>query len=220
MQKGIPTQHLGGAHPLAIAATVALAGVTLVSGQTQLEGIVERLAAIQCIETHVLWDFCGLGLYSSRISSSTIDLSQYECQYVRAEGGNVEWCADPVYELQAVTALPVSCGFQVQSLEVHEQSGTWLQWTGVPCTGRYDVIRGDLPGLRISGSIIDLGRVRCLVNDTTGLSTLDEGHDTDLPEAGRAYFYLVRAHGVTGVTSYGFSSGGLEEVPASHGCRS
>ena len=89
------------------------------------------------------------------------------------------------------------------------------------CAVSHDVIRGDLPGPTISGSIVDLGGVTCLANDVPQAAwwSVTGPSDPESPPMGTAYFYLVRAPGLPyGDTTYGHSSDGLEEIPFSGDC--
>jgi len=66
--------------------------------------------------------------------------------------------------------------------------------------------------------------VACLANDLvvpsgTNPSTYNGPRDTDVPPFGQAFFYLVRGTlQSSGVTPYGFSSGGEMEVASSGDC--
>ena len=84
-----------------------------------------------------------------------------------------------------------------------------LNWYRVPCASSYDVIRGDIAGVRAGGSQIDLGPVTCVANNfpQADFWYLIGPADPQSPEVGKAFFYLVRASGLPyGDMTYGHSS--------------
>ena len=84
---------------------------------------------------------------------------------------------------------------------------------------RYDVLRGDLANVHVSGSSIDLGTVACVKNDSPVNST--EGSDDGLtPNPGQVFFYVYRgSQGLSaGPGSYGQGSGGKERLASSGDC--
>ena len=95
-------------------------------------------------------------------------------------------------------------------------SGTVVSWAAVPDAQSYDVIRGELTNVMVTGELIDLGTVVCIEEDSTDESTLG-WEDGELPEPGRAFFYLVEYF--DGITStYGTESAAYPRAPGSGGC--
>src|SRR5678815_175748 len=69
-------------------------------------------------------------------------------------------------------------------------AGTLLQWNEVPGAHHYNVIRGDLAGLKAIGSGVDMRIVQCLASRC--LATDTTGHeDGAIPQPGQVIFYLV-----------------------------
>ena len=173
-------------------------------------------------ETHVLTDPCT-GFEDALLDAyfSSVPLDSYLCQYVSVTGPDVG-IECPVIGVQDLTLVPPpSC---LSDLSVVDSTSTWLQWPTRPCAASYDVIRGALPGPTANAGVVDLGPVVCLVNDLVVPfgsipSTFYGPRDGDAPLPGQAFFYLVRATlQPSGVTPYGFSSGGGTENPASGDC--
>jgi hypothetical protein len=87
---------------------------------------------------------------------------------------------------------------------------TLLEWTAIGAATSYDVIRGTLALLLQDEAEIHLGAVTCLENDsldgTTGAGTEPANPDTEAPPPGQGFFYVVRHHGASQESTYGFSS--------------
>jgi hypothetical protein len=84
------------------------------------------------------------------------------------------------------------------SVEHSGGSGALVSWLAVPGAPAYDVVRGDLQTLAATGGDFTPATQLCLTNDTGSTSVLD----TDVPLAGQGFWYLMRASGCTGGSSY------------------
>lgn len=151
------------------------------------------------------------------LESSVVNLDAYLCANVLVDGPDVG-VECPVVDAQTIQGVDPACTIEVGALEAMNGSETWLQWARLPCVESYDVIRGNLADSGIGGGGIDLGPVVCLVDDTPATSTFGGPGDWEAPPAGQAFFYLVRAKGVNGITPYSFSSTGLEARPSAGDC--
>jgi hypothetical protein len=81
-------------------------------------------------------------------------------------------------------------------LSIGKAAPTQVSWDPDPQSIHYDVIRGDLAGVSIAGSTVDLGAVTCLVDNATAADI--EGHeDVAQPASGHAFFYLYRVRRIT-----------------------
>lgn len=89
-------------------------------------------------------------------------------------------------------------------------AGSFVRWSFLSSTATYDVVRGDLPP---PGGALPPGVV-CLEDNSFNLTTYDH-LDTAVPAAGRAFFYLVRA---LGMTDYGAGSSGVARLFTSGDC--
>jgi N-acetylneuraminic acid mutarotase len=75
-------------------------------------------------------------------------------------------------------------------LTARDQSpGTTFSWNTVAGAQRYEVIRGEVKGLKELGNLIDLGSVSCIYPSGNRLAA--ERTDNNVPPLGSAYFYLV-----------------------------
>jgi hypothetical protein len=104
---------------------------------------------------------------------------------------------------------------------VHEadDSPTVVTWDPSPGSVRYDVVRGSISNLAISGSTVDLGPVVCLEDESPDNHT--RGHEDDAdPAPGEAFFFLYRGSvGAAAATgSYGQGTGGRERIAGAGGC--
>ncbi len=102
------------------------------------------------------------------------------------DGREVAGCRDP----NSFSELPFH--FSEPRLWAIGATCTELRWSFVGSGRSYELIRGDLDELFLSGIAVDLGETRCLSGDSTGLRWYC---DSDQPEPGRGFFYLVRADG-------------------------
>lgn len=100
-----------------------------------------------------------------------------------------------------------------QSLFVFDGVNTTLVWGENPGQVTYDAIRGNLGAFQETGGQVNLGPVICLENDSIDNTTAPNHLDRAMPAVGQGFFYLVRFGG-----SYGTSSAGSVEVPASGDC--
>jgi hypothetical protein len=73
-----------------------------------------------------------------------------------------------------------------------------LSWSAVPGASGYDVVRGDLGALRVSGGDFSLATEACLGDDLPA-TTLDFPTD---PPAGAGFWFLVRGVGSAGAMTY------------------
>jgi Tol biopolymer transport system component len=106
------------------------------------------------------------------------------------------------------------------SLNVSPGPGpTRVTWDVASGPATYDVIRGDVASLAIAGSIVDLGEVLCLDDDSPDATTA-EGADPDTPLPGQAFFYVLRGSmgRLAGPGSYGRGAGDRERVAGPGGC--
>ena len=104
-------------------------------------------------------------------------------------------------------------------LAVTKASPTVVSWDVASGPATYDVIRGDVASLSLSGGTVDLGAVVCVENDSPDAHTLGN-QDPDTPSPGQAFFYVTRgsAGRSAGPGSYGTGSGGGERTPSGGGC--
>ena len=77
-------------------------------------------------------------------------------------------------------------------------AGAHLVWSSLAVAMSYDVVRGDLQGLRDSGGDFAASTKACLIDNATA-TTLE---DPDALEPGRGVWYLTRASNCTGSGSY------------------
>jgi len=115
-----------------------------------------------------------------------------------------------LYDYSQAPVLSVSSG----------PAPTHVSWDVEAGPVRYDVVRGDVANLRVSGTSVDLGAVACVKNDSPVNST--EGSDDGLtPAPGHAFFYVYRgSQGLSaGPGSYGQGSGGKERLAGSGDCQ-
>lgn len=96
---------------------------------------------------------------------------------------------------------------------------TVVSWSPVFGAEHYDVIRGDLGSVRISGSNVDLGAVVCLAHDTAATTTAGY-EDATVPAPGKVFFYAVQFFDGIEESSYGSESVGRARVvrSGSGGC--
>ena len=94
--------------------------------------------------------------------------------------------------------------------------GTLVSWSEVPDAQSYDVIRGQLNNLVETDLVIGLGPVICIEPGSTDGSTAGS-EDSDLPNPGHAYFYLVEYDDGTSST-YGTESTDKPRAPGPGDC--
>ncbi|PYQ10587.1 MAG: hypothetical protein DMH00_10660 [Acidobacteria bacterium] len=99
------------------------------------------------------------------------------------------------------------------SVSLSSSAALW-SWNSVPGTDYYSVVRGKLADLVEEQSFIDLGTVDCLEAATQQTSR----SDSDTPEAGEVFFYLVAYHHGQSST-YGAPSATKPRVPAGGNCQ-
>ncbi|MBZ5637382.1 MAG: choice-of-anchor D domain-containing protein [Acidobacteriia bacterium] len=91
------------------------------------------------------------------------------------------------------------------SLLLQDRNNTKVIWGPVEGAQSYDVVRGDLANLRVSGSNIDLGQVVCIDHATTATTTAGF-EDTAVPAPGHVFFYAVQYFDGIQSSSYGSES--------------
>jgi hypothetical protein len=91
-------------------------------------------------------------------------------------------------------------------------ASTLVSWQSVYEAQHFDILRGSLDRLRISGSDIDLGAVVCLRTGVTSTSTAGS-EDAAIPAPGKAFFYLVQYYDGMRESSYGEPAAGKPRVP-------
>jgi hypothetical protein len=97
------------------------------------------------------------------------------------------------------------------NLTLSGKQSTVVVWAPVMGAEHYDVIRGNLSELRISGSDVDLGHVTCL--EQLSLDTTTAGNaDTGIPAVGQVFFYAVQFYDGVRESTYGSESVGRARV--------
>jgi hypothetical protein len=95
--------------------------------------------------------------------------------------------------------------------------GTVIFWPAVSGAESYDVIRGDLNNIVETGAVINLGTVLCIEANSTNGNTLG-WEDSELPNPGQAFFYLVEYY--DGISStYGTESADKPRAPGAGDCQ-
>jgi hypothetical protein len=103
------------------------------------------------------------------------------------------------------------------ALEVGQSpSGTFISWDVVSGAESYDVIRGELNNVVVTGSAIDLGTVICIEANSTDEDTLG-WEDGELPETGQAFFYVLQNYDGNSST-YGTESAGKPRAAGPGDC--
>jgi hypothetical protein len=97
------------------------------------------------------------------------------------------------------------------ALTVNGKQSTVVAWGSVFGAEHYDVVRGNLSELRISGSDVDLGHVTCIEQGSIDTSTSGR-EDTAIPAPGQAFFYVVQFFDGVQESSYGSESVGRARV--------
>ncbi len=95
--------------------------------------------------------------------------------------------------------------------------GTLVWWNEVPGAQSYDVIRGQLSSIVETDVVISLGPVTCIEPHSTDESTAG-WEDSDLPNPGQAFFYLVEYEDGTS-SSYGTESVHKPRAPGPGDCQ-
>ncbi len=110
----------------------------------------------------------------------------------------------------------------VAALQLEKQPGTTrIEWPALPVAQRYDVVRGDLTTLLLTGGSYSAATETCAANDVTA-PYLDDAEEP-VP-GGYGLWYLIRAANCTGVGSYN-GPGASQTAPrdagiaaSGHGC--
>ena len=88
----------------------------------------------------------------------------------------------------------------VASLALEKQPGTTrIEWPPLPVATRYDVVRGDLTTLLLTGGSYSAATKACAANNIT-VARVDDAEDPE--PGGYGLWYLIRAANCTGVGSY------------------
>jgi len=120
----------------------------------------------------------------------------------------------------ALVTVPHDQGGEVEpvTLSVQENgSGTIVAWSAAEGALFYNAIRGDLAAISDTGAEFRLGDVDCLGSNILSLST-EGAEDSDLPEPGGAFFYLVE-YNSGWLSSYGSESLLRPRVVEAGGCQ-
>jgi len=96
-------------------------------------------------------------------------------------------------------------------LTLSGKQSTVVAWAPVMGAEHYDVVRGNLAELRISGSDIDLGHVTCIEQLSLDTTTAGNG-DTSIPSPGQVFFYAVQFFDGIRESTYGSESVGRARV--------
>jgi hypothetical protein len=88
-----------------------------------------------------------------------------------------------------------------------------LSWNLVPGAEAYDLLAGDVSGLRVVDDELSLGPVRVLARGI-GQTSWSEGPDDLVPAPGRAVFYVAQYRDAQGAKGYGTASGSWPRAPA------
>jgi len=104
----------------------------------------------------------------------------------------------------------------VQILVVQTSRGTVIDWSQATGALYYNVIRGQLGGLHLGTSEIELGDVTCI--EAASFNSSTAGHeDGENPIPGAGFFYLVE-YNDGWLSSFGELSAGMPRVIRSGGC--
>ncbi len=99
-----------------------------------------------------------------------------------------------------------------------EPGGTDARWSPVLDAAHYDLVRGDLSRLRLDATLVDLGPVQCLAEDTA-TTDIAGALDPVIPAPGHGFFYLFRDDAPdAGGGSYGSGSSGLPRLTNAGDC--
>ena len=115
-----------------------------------------------------------------------------------------------VPQLDAVLAAPGVPAPAVRRLRFLDSET--VAWDPAANNLFYDVIQGSVAALALHDGWVELGTTRCVADDLTGALAAD----SERPEAGAAWFYLVRPSGLSG--TYGQGSAGEEREEGGGGC--
>jgi hypothetical protein len=96
-------------------------------------------------------------------------------------------------------------------------SGTRVAWSAVAGAESYDVIRGQLSNIVDTGVVISLEPVTCIEPNSIDESTAG-WEDSDLPNPGQAFFYLLEYDNGTS-SSYGTESTDKPRMPGPGDCQ-
>ncbi len=150
------------------------------------------------------WDFENDGIDDSDLANPTFEYTEPGIYSVRLAAGNLAGSGETVEEElvcvhrgrpSAVTGLRIGPA----------KSG--LAWDAQVDAGNYDVMRGDLMRLRLSGGRYELAQFTCLGENVAQPWAID----ARTPAPGQAFNYLIRATNCAPVTG-SFDSGGEGQV--------
>jgi hypothetical protein len=122
-------------------------------------------------------------------------------------GGNPSQVAPSMWGALALGTFPSP----LATLRAH---GETVEWSEVEGAESYDLIRGAVSALGVSGASVDLGGVDCLAPATSDVSA----EDPDPPAPGEAFFYVFRIRWAGNHDGYGRSSDGRERVALTGDC--
>jgi hypothetical protein len=96
---------------------------------------------------------------------------------------------------------------------MHEPDATYASWDSHQGVTHYDVVRGDVAGLRRdSAGKVDLGAVQCIESSSADDTTQGGFEDPALPEPGEAFFYVIQSFDGRVESGYGYGSGSSKRV--------
>jgi len=100
---------------------------------------------------------------------------------------------------------------------VAQTPGAFATWQPVEGATAYDVIRGSIASLSLTGNTVGLGPVTCIANNipTTSTASLP---DTDLPPPGQGFFYLMRPVNGSVHPDYRDQGADLDHIPGPGDC--
>ena len=105
----------------------------------------------------------------------------------------------------------LATGYALNSDHLDGKQSTVVNWGVVAGAVHYDVVRGNLAELRLSGQDVDLGRVTCIERESLDTNTSGSA-DTAIPAPGQAYFYAVQFFDGLQDSSYGSESVGRARI--------
>ncbi|HUD71216.1 MAG TPA: VCBS repeat-containing protein [Dongiaceae bacterium] len=91
-----------------------------------------------------------------------------------------------------------------------------LYWSAVPGAQSYDVVRGDLSRVGVTGDVLHLGTVEVLARGFVETSLVEPSLDS-IPPVGAAWFYLIQQRMPAGPAGYGTESAPWPRIPTACG---
>ena len=119
----------------------------------------------------------------------------------------------------AQVSVPHDVGGSTEPLTIEASGGfdTVVGWSAVPGALSYDVVRGNLDGIKNLNGAYHLGALECIAARTTQINTVGQ-EDTEQPSLGHGFFYLAAYDDGTW-SGYGTESAAKERfVPSGQDC--